>query len=97
MYTVRITGDQLRSARRALNWSVQQLAGRSSVNWLTIRKYESAGTYLPPASVAAMNRLVDSLEAAGVQFHGDGSIDLVDRPAPTMKTVISREQESALS
>jgi ribosome-binding protein aMBF1 (putative translation factor) len=96
MYTVRITGDQLRSARRLLDWSVQGLAARSSVNWLTIRKYESAGSYLPPASVAAMNRLVSSLEAAGIEFRGDGSVERVGRPTSTVRTLVEREREGAV-
>jgi hypothetical protein len=72
MLTIRITGIKLQSARRLLGWSLQELATRSSVNWLTIRKYESAGDYLPGASVAAMNRLIDALEAAGIEFRTDG-------------------------
>ena len=80
MLTVRITGAQLRAARRALNWSVQELGRRSRTNWFTVRKYEAAGSYLPPASVAAMNRIVDAIEAAGIEFHSDGSVGMVEKP-----------------
>ena len=62
MLTIRITGIKLQTARRLLGWSLQELATRSGVNWLTIKKYESAGDYLPPASVGALDRLVSALE-----------------------------------
>ena len=68
MLTIRITGIKLQTARRLLGWSLQELATLSGVNWLTIKKYESAGDYLPPASVGALDRLVSALENAGVQF-----------------------------
>jgi hypothetical protein len=32
-----------RQGRRLLGWSLQELAARSGVNWLTIKKYEGAG------------------------------------------------------
>src|SRR5262249_19307820 len=73
MLTIRITGIKLQTARRLLGWSLQELATRSGVNWLTIKKYESAGDYLPPASVGALDRLVSALENAGVQFDAEGA------------------------
>ena len=81
MLTIRITGIKLQTARRLLGWSLQELATRSGVNWLTIKKYESAGDYLPPASVG-VDRLVSALENAGVQFDVEGA--QLDR-ATTMK------------
>jgi transcriptional regulator with XRE-family HTH domain len=57
----------LKTARILLGWSLQEAASRSGVNWLTIRKYEGAGDYHPPASVEALNRLVDALEGAGIE------------------------------
>ena len=82
MLTIRVTGIKLQTARRLLGWSLQELATRSGVNWLTIKKYESAGDYLPPASVGALDRLVSALESAGVQFDVEGAH--LDRAA-TMK------------
>ena len=88
MLTIRITGIKLQTARRLLGWSLQELATRSGVNWLTIRKYESAGDYLPPASVGALDRLVSALENAGVQFDVEGAH--IDRAA-TMKAQVAKE------
>jgi hypothetical protein len=56
--------------------------------WLTIKKYESAGDYLPPASVGALDRLVSALEKAGVQFDVEGAH--IDRAA-TMKAQVAKE------
>src|SRR6516164_2355405 len=88
MLTIRITGIKLQTARRLLGWSLQELATRSGVNWLTIKKYESAGDYLPPASVGALDRLVSALESAGVQFDVEGAH--LDRAA-TMKAQVAKE------
>jgi transcriptional regulator with XRE-family HTH domain len=88
MLTIRITGIKLQTARRLLGWSLQELATRSGVNRLTIKKYESAGDYLPPASVGALDRLVSALENAGVQFDVEGTH--LDRAA-TMKAQVAKE------
>src|SRR5215475_7681015 len=88
MLTIRITGIKLQTARRLLGWSLQELATRSGVNWLTIKKYESAGDYLPPASVGALDRLVSALEKAGVHFDVEGAH--LDRAA-TMKAQVAKE------
>ena len=88
MLTIRITGIKLQTARRLLGWSLPELATRSGVNWLTIKKYESAGDYLPPASVGALDRLVSALENAGVQFDVEGAH--LDRDA-TIKAQVAEE------
>jgi transcriptional regulator with XRE-family HTH domain len=88
MLLIRLSGSKLKNGRRLLGWSLQELSARSGVNWLTIRKYEGAGDYHPPASVGALNRLVDALEGAGVRFDADGPH--LDRPAP-VKAQVAKE------
>jgi len=88
MLTIRISGAGLKTARTLLGWSLQETASRSGVNWLTIKKYESAGDYHPPATVGALNRVVDALEGAGIRFDANGAH--LDRPAPT-STIIHSE------
>jgi hypothetical protein len=88
MLTIRVSGTCRKTARILLGWSLQEAAGRSGVNWLTIKKYESAGDYHPPASVGALNRLVDTLEGAGVRFDADGAH--LDH-AVTMKAQVSKD------
>jgi hypothetical protein len=57
MLTIRVWDLAEESAQRTpLGWSLQELAARSGVNWLTIKKYEGAGEYLPPATVGTINR-----------------------------------------
>jgi transcriptional regulator with XRE-family HTH domain len=74
MLTIRVSGTSLKKARTALGWSLQELAARSGVNWLTIKKYEGAGEYLPPATVGTLNRLVDALEDAGEGDSAGGAL-----------------------
>ena|SRR5262245_4091565 len=93
MLTIRITGDNLQAARRLLGWSLQKTATRSGVNWLTLRKYESAGDYYPPATVGALNRVVDALEGAGIRFDANGAH--LDRAAPASSTVIENAGAAA--
>ena len=89
MLTIRVSGTCLKTARSHLGWSLQVAASRSGVNWLTIKKYESAGDYLPPASVGALNRLVQAYEDAGIRFDADGV--RLQRPAPISTVLHSGE------
>jgi predicted transcriptional regulator len=93
MLTIRVTGASLKTARQRLGWSLQEAAARSAVNWLTIKKYEGAGEYLPPATVGTLNRLVDALEDAGVRFEADGAH--LDRTAPTIKSTVLNDEAAA--
>ena len=65
-----ITGVQIRSARAAVGWSIEQLAQKSGVSGRTIKRYEAFdGT---PCRVGR-RRLVDiksALEAGGIEFTG---------------------------
>jgi transcriptional regulator with XRE-family HTH domain len=87
MLLIRVTGTKLKTARRLIGWSLQEAAGRSGVNWLTIRKYEAAGDYHPPATVGALNRLVEALEGAGIEFRDDDTVYL-NRAMPLDSKVI---------
>jgi len=53
MLAIRITGANLKTARQRLGWSLQEAAARSSVNWLTIKRYEGAGEYLMPTALTS--------------------------------------------
>jgi hypothetical protein len=61
-------------------------AARSSVNWLTIKRYEGAGKHLPSGTVVALNRLVATFENAGIRFDADDAY--LDQAAPTIKSTI---------
>ena len=63
------TGLQIRAARAALNWSIERLALNSGVSVRTIIRYEDQDG--PPASRSGnLERLVTTLERAGIEFVG---------------------------
>ncbi len=70
-----ITGAQLRTARAALRWSVQDLADRSGVSIQTIKRFE-ASDGVPPSRYSTLLSLKAALEAAGIEFIGSPE----DRP-----------------
>lgn len=64
-----LTGLQIRSARFALRWSVDELATRSKVSTSTIKRIETENG--PPSATAAnMAALQVALETAGIEFIG---------------------------
>ena len=64
-----ITGSQIRIARFALRWGIQELARRSMVSTSTIKRVE-AGDGRPSATAANLAALQSTLEAAGIEFIG---------------------------
>jgi transcriptional regulator with XRE-family HTH domain len=64
-----LIGLQIRSARFALRWSVDELATRSKVSTSTIKRIETENG--PPSATAAnIAALQVALEAAGIEFIG---------------------------
>ena len=63
------TGAQIRAARAALNWSIERLASNSGVSVRTINRYEDQDG-LPPSRSGNLERLVTTLERAGIEFVG---------------------------
>jgi len=64
-----ITGNQLRVARFALRWSVQELSDKAGVSVRTIKRIESNDS-VPQSSAVTIQTLRDCLEAAGIEFIG---------------------------
>jgi ribosome-binding protein aMBF1 (putative translation factor) len=64
-----ISGMQIRCARSALRWSVQELAARSKVSTSTIKRIE-AQDGMPSATLANLAALKSALESAGITFVG---------------------------
>jgi transcriptional regulator with XRE-family HTH domain len=64
-----ISGIQIRCARSALRWSVQELAGRSMVSTSTIKRIE-AQDGVPAATDANLAALKSAFENAGITFIG---------------------------
>jgi transcriptional regulator with XRE-family HTH domain len=61
------TAVQLRAARAALGWSMEELSARSEVSARTIARCET-GEDVPLVSVRTLRRLVHAFEGAGVEF-----------------------------
>ena len=70
-----ISGVQIRCARAALTWSIEQLASESKISVSTIKRMEATDDV--PKSTAANIKIIRlTLEAAGIEFIGSPD----DRP-----------------
>ncbi|WP_413717299.1 helix-turn-helix domain-containing protein [Silicimonas sp. MF1-12-2] len=67
--TTKATGAQLRAARNALDWSIEELAEKSGVSVRTIIRYEQHDE-VPPTRGGNLYSLIAALEAAGIEFIG---------------------------
>ncbi|WP_376717450.1 multiprotein-bridging factor 1 family protein [Bradyrhizobium sp. 62B] len=65
--TSKLTGRQLRAARRMLNWSVKELAERGCVSSAVIRRLEEYND-TPPMSDALTESLRKTFVDAGIEF-----------------------------
>jgi len=70
-----ITGNQIRVARFALRWSVQQLSEQTGVPTRTLKRIE-AEDGVPTAGAKTIQALQITLESAGIEFIGSPD----DRP-----------------
>ena len=64
-----ITGQQIRSARAALNWSAQTLAGYSGVSLRTLMRLEQTDS-VPASRASTLMEIQRAFEAAGIEFIG---------------------------
>jgi transcriptional regulator with XRE-family HTH domain len=69
--TSKIFGSQVRAARALLRWTANDLAERSKLGIMTIRRAEAVDGPLP-ITVANAETIKRTLEAAGIEFtNGD--------------------------
>ena len=64
-----ITYHQIKMARAALGWSIQELSAKSLVSVRTIKRIESENG-LATATPGNIRLIVSTLESAGVEFVG---------------------------
>ena len=64
-----LSGVQIRMARAALGWSVNNLAHKSEVSGSTIKRMESE-EQISLRTSANINAIRSTLEAAGIEFIG---------------------------
>lgn len=70
-----LTARQIKAARGALGWSVQDLAERTGVGTATISRYELADA-VPKSRKDNLDKIRMAFEAAGIEFVGSPD----DRP-----------------
>jgi transcriptional regulator with XRE-family HTH domain len=80
-----LISEQIKMARAALGWSIEQLADRTEVSSRTIKRIE-AQAGLPTATPANLRLIRTTLEAAGIEFIGDATegpgVRLWSKPHP---------------
>ena len=64
----KVTKDQLRAARALLGWSLEQLGKEAGVGWATVQRLESNKTDLGNAKYETVEKVVDALTRAGIEF-----------------------------
>jgi len=64
-----IVGTQMRAARAALNWSIDDLAERSGVSSRTIMRLEAVDG-IPPGRTQTLSEIEAALVAGGIEFIG---------------------------
>lgn len=64
-----IDGRQIRMARAALRWTIQELASKADVGDRTIKRIEAVDQ-VEAANLNTIYRLKSALEAAGIEFIG---------------------------
>lgn len=64
-----VTGNQIRVARFALRWSVQELSKRTGVPVRTLKRIEASDT-VPASSALTTQNIKSALEFAGIEFIG---------------------------
>jgi transcriptional regulator with XRE-family HTH domain len=64
-----ITSSQIRAARALLDWTVQNLADKSSLGFTTVVRMES-GNGVPPSQAKTLDSVQRALERAGIEFIG---------------------------
>jgi transcriptional regulator with XRE-family HTH domain len=62
-------GVQIRAARAALRWSIEELAAKSGVASRTIKRLEQVDG-VPPSRSSSLESIQAALEAAGIEFIG---------------------------
>ena len=70
----RLTSEQIKMARAALDWSIDVLAEKTDVSSRTIKRIE-AQVGIPVATEANLRLIRETLQAAGIEFiggEGDG-------------------------
>ena len=66
----RLTSEQIKMARAALDWSIDVLAEKTDVSSRTIKRIE-AQVGIPVATEANLRLIRETLQSNGIEFIGD--------------------------
>lgn len=80
-----ITGSQLRAARAMLDIDQRRLAELAGVSLATVQRMEASGDRVR-GSLDTMTRIVEALEAAGIELIGEGRASLEGGRGVRLKT-----------
>jgi ribosome-binding protein aMBF1 (putative translation factor) len=64
-----ISGIQIRAARAALRWTIEELAEKSGLGVRTIKRFESVDG-IPSSRTSTLGELKSTFESAGIEFTG---------------------------
>jgi len=64
-----ITAEQIKAARAALGWKINEVAEQTGIGSATLKRYE-ASCGVPKSRKGHLNLLKDHFEAAGIEFIG---------------------------
>lgn len=79
-----IVSEQIRAARAALKWTIDDLSVETNISVRTIKRIEAASG-VPSANAQTLSAIRTALEAAGIEFIGTPT----DRPGVRLR---GREQ-----
>ena len=79
-----IVSEQIRAARAALKWTIDDLSFETNISVRTIKRIEAASG-VPSANAQTLSAIRTALEAAGIEFIGTPT----DRPGVRLR---GREQ-----
>ena len=79
-----IVSEQIRAARAALKWTIDDLSFETNISVRTIKRIEAASG-VPSANAQTLSAIRTALEAAGIEFVGTPT----DRPGVRLR---GREQ-----
>jgi transcriptional regulator with XRE-family HTH domain len=87
-----ISGLQIRAARAALRWTIEELAQKSGLGVRTIKRFEAVDG-IPSSRTSTLVELKNALEAAGIEFIGT----LDDNPGIRLRSRKMPETRGAAS
>jgi transcriptional regulator with XRE-family HTH domain len=65
-----ITSSQIKAARAMTGLTVRALAEQSNIAFSTLVRLESSGNAIPAGNIETLRKLIETFQAAGIEFIG---------------------------